>query len=1214
MAFVHLHVHSQYSMLDGTADVGPIARAASEAGHPAVALTDSGNLFGAVLFAKACKDKAYVGANKVSPVLGAELFVQPEGLQHVEGVRGGFHVLALVEDDEGYKNLCQLVTDGIMKGMAYKPRVDLAAIERHRGGLVFLAGGRAGPFGRPLLAGDATKARSWMRSLSAALGPEQLFVELTDLGIPGDEAVNALGRELSAELHRPLVVTNAVHYLKPEDCAVHEALNAIACGCSLQSPNRFDIPTDQAYFKTEAEMRDLFPDDGDAIERTVAIANRCHFKFKEGYHFPAAVPPNPEVGADTVGNWEFFYKAFPPPIVYGLPAPEEMIPEKPPGAGNLDGYFAWYARCGLDLRLKDIASDLYPAYRERLEWEIGLIAKMQFPAYMLIVAEFINWSKDAGIPVGPGRGSAAGSLVAWSMRITDIDPIRFELLFERFLNPERVSMPDIDVDFAQDRREEAIQHVRKKYGEAFVSQIITYGRLKAKAAVRDVARVVDLSFNDADEIAKLVPDGLDVKLPKAIETEEKLAIRLNDPKVRRVLAVAQAVEGMCRQTGVHAAGVVIADRPLVEYAPLYVDEPGNVPAVQFDMKSAETVGLIKFDFLGLKTLDQVRDTVVAIKKNHGVDVDMSRLPIDDLPTYALLKQGDVLGVFQLESDGMRRLLVQLAPGNIDEIIALVALYRPGPLETGMVSDFVDRKHGRKKVEYPLPMLEPILKPTYGTIVYQEQVMQCAQVMALYSLGEADLLRRAMGKKNPAEMAKERPKFVQRSIENHITPEKAGEVFDLLEKFAGYGFNKSHSAAYGYISYQTAYLKARYRPEFTAALLTIDAGDADKVLMYVEDARQAGIKLLPVCLNHSDLPFTANKDGTIRFGLCGVKGVGTASIEAIVEARKAAGGKFKDVMDFFERVDQRRINKKVVECLVKAGAFDFLGVPRAAMLWRPNASENPDDDGPKESDTMERAMAAASRVQEDRLAGQVSLFGGSAPIALPKFRFPDVKEWPVAKKLAFEREVVGLYLTGHPMQAHAREVERYATHTLGDLSKLSAGAEVRVIGLPTDLNIARTQRGDKWASARLEDQHGAVRVLFFSEAWSRSQRSVESEAPILVVGRLKSRGEGAIELHANTCETLSEVRARLTSEVRFRLGLKDLEGDRLDRFHAVLAARRGPCRARLFIRVDSNAGDAFGGAGRYDIEMDLPDHPVDPDTALEEDVVSLFGRPDVVAFS
>ncbi|HHO52219.1 MAG TPA: DNA polymerase III subunit alpha, partial [Deltaproteobacteria bacterium] len=744
----------------------------------------------------------------------------------------------------------------------------------------------------------------------------------------------------------------------------------------------------------------------------------------------------------------------------------------------------------------------------------------------------------------------------------------------------------------------------EKYGAELVSQIITYGTLKAKAAVRDVSRVLDLNFQEADRIAKLVPDQLGIKLSEAIQQEQRLKdLEDGDPKVRRVLHLAQAVEGTMRQTGVHAAGVVIADRPLVEYAPLYRDEPEGGPVVQYDMKSAEDIGLIKFDFLGLKTLDQIRDAVKFVEENHDIRLDMSAIPEEDELTYSLLQHGDALGVFQLESSGMRELLGRLKPSDMNDMVALVALYRPGPLQSGMTDDYVERKHGRTPVTYALPMLEPILSGTYGTIIYQEQVMQIAQVMAGYSLGEADLLRRAMGKKKKSEMDKQRERFVSGSIANGVAEETAVEIFELMAKFAAYGFNKSHSAAYGWIAYQTAYLKAHYRPEFMAALMTIESANTDKVLAYILDCRRAGISVLPVCVNasqkHFSVPALAERpigkdglpQGMIRFGLAAIKNVGSSAIDAILEAREAAGGSFDSVFAFFEGIDYSRVNKRVIENLIKAGALDFEGLSRRSLLAG-----------------LEAAMTLGARAQADKAAGQMGLFAAVAPAARPvDFRFPDLTEAPLSKKLASEREVLGLYLSGHPMQAHTGDVARYASsESLADLieqAELAGFEDVRIMGLAVEVRTVRTRRGDKMAFVRIEDAFDSVECVFFAEAWGRSQRAIEVGEPVLVTGQLEHNGD-EIKLLAKSAETLSDIRARMTREVRFNLDISDLEGDRLGQFLELLQEQRGGCRSCLVVRVD----------GRFEAELQLPRLPVEPSTTMEESVHALFGRLDVVALS
>jgi DNA polymerase III subunit alpha len=1188
VSFVHLHVHSQFSLLDSPASPESIAKQVAAMGMEAVALTDTGNMYGAVAFYEACKREG------VRPVLGAVLCVQPQGVRHVDpaGQHGGFHLVALVRNDVGYRNLCKLVTDGIFDGMQYKPRVDFEGLRAHHEGLIFFTGGRRGITGYALSMGKVEAARAWFDEMSTFLGPEDLFLELQDHGLPLQAECNEAIRQLAKDTGYQLLVTNAAHYRCKEDAPVHEALNAIATGHKLSDVKRLVSPTDQAWLKNEEEMRALFPNDEAAIERTVELSRRCEYEFDfSTYHFPATSPPDPGDSPaeqpDTDANWDYFFTAFPPPRDFDLP--EHGRPE---GAGNINGYFRWYSLEGLRHRLERVDEALYPTYYERLDHEIEIIAGMGFPAYMLIVAEFINWSKDNGIPVGPGRGSAAGSLVAYAMRITDIDPIRYGLLFERFLNPERVSMPDIDVDFCQDRREEAITHVREKYGEDLVAQIITYGKLKAKAAIRDVARITGLNYGEADRIAKLIPDTLGITIAEALEQAPQLrALQQSDPKVKRVLELAQAVEGNCRQTGVHAAGVVIADKPLVNYSPLYRDEPEGGPVVQYDMKSAENIGLIKFDFLGLKTLDQIRDAVSMIGENHGVTVDMAEIPTDDERTYQMLETGDALGVFQLESSGMRELLGRLKPSCIDDMVALVALYRPGPLQTGMVEDFVNRKHGHTAVEYPLPILESLLSSTYGTIIYQEQVMQIAQVMAGYSLGEADLLRRAMGKKKKKDMDLQRTRFVEGSTANGIDQEKADEIFDLLAKFAAYGFNKSHSAAYGYISYQTAYLKAHYRAEYMAALMTIEAGNTDKILLYIDDCVRGGIEVKPVCVNrssrHFSVPATGDENRVVHFGLAAVKNVGDGAIEAIIEARESEGGRFASVWSFFESIDYKRVNKRVVESLIKAGAMDFGDIPRSAMLAG-----------------MEAAMTVAARQQRDSEAGQVGLFSMAAPGArAPSFRFPTMVEWPLRQKLNFEKDVLGLYLSGHPMEGHVKDVARYAHASIRemvaepDLTQKS----IRLLGIVVAERVIRTRRGGKMAFIRLEDKESSIECVFFSEAWGRSQRAVSTGEPILVTGRFEER-DGEVKMQASSAEPLSEIRVRSTRQIQLAVRLDEISDKRLKQLKTLFEEHEGNCETHMLVT------NADGASGVFHLRKVL----LQPTVGLEDAIHALFMRQDVMA--
>ncbi len=1199
MAFVHLHNRTQYSLLDGAMSPNQLVDQAVKFEMPAVAVTDTCNLYCGVELYKATK------YSPIKAVYGSEIWLWPEGLSTLNPSRpdGGYSLVFLIQDRTGYKNLCQLITTAIFDGMHYRPRIDLELLKKHREGLIVLTSGLNGPVGRGTLRDDGhDRAREDLTRLVEIIGQDNLFVELQDYGIPRQLAANELSRKLAAELSLRTVVTNDCRYIVNTDAVTLDLLNCISRGTLVDDPDRAMLPSDQQYVKTEAEMRELFPDDGPALDVTVEIAERCQFEYKMAppYFFPATQPPDPnpeppedhpedapKPRADTAANWEYFYRAFPPPANFGMPDPDrDGVPPHVPGAGSMDGYFEWYCREGLKRKLPDLDEALHQQYWELLEYEIGVIEQMGFPAYMLIVAEFINWSKDNGIPIGPGRGSAAGSLVAWVMRITDIDPIRYNLIFERFLNPERVSMPDIDIDFCQDRREEAIQHVREKYGHELVSQIITYGKLQAKAALKDVARVLGVEFQAADHIAKQVPPVLNIKLKDALEEEKFAALAGGDPLVGRVSKLALRVEGMTRQTGVHAAGVVIADRPLVEHAPLYRDGPDGGPVVQYDMKSAESIGLIKFDFLGLKTLDQIRDAVAMIHRNTGELIDMGRVDVEDEATYRLLQKGDALGVFQVESSGMRELLTRLLPSTIDDLIALLALYRPGPLSSGMVDNFIDCKHGRKKIEYPHPDLEPILKNTYGSIVYQEQVMQTAQVMGGYSLGGADLLRRAMGKKKADEMAKHKELFVEGAIKKEYDKDLAGSVFDLLAYFAGYGFNRAHSAAYGVVSYQTAWLKAHHRAEYMAALMSIEANNTDKVLAYIGDCKRAGLKVLPPDVNESFRAFDVPRDNrrVIRFGLSGVKGVGDGAVAAIVEAREAAGGRFKDFMDCLERLDLRRVNKKVLENLIKCGAFDWTGHNRRALL-----------------EGLSPAIGTAQKIQDDRLAGQTSLFGlMPAAVAPPTLNLPDVGEWPTAQKLSHERDALGLFITGHPLEAFQDIVPQVTTCPVLHLEHQAADSTVIIAGMVSAFRVIKTKRGSKMAFATIEDATGAVECVFFSDPYTRSARVLTSGQPILANGKLEKKPDG-VKVLAENAELLAEVRERRTRQVGLVLDADELSTERISELKMLLRCSQGPCPVHIHLR--------YPGKGRATIA--LPESlKVIPDEALMQGLESLFRRSDV----
>jgi DNA polymerase III subunit alpha len=1180
MAFVHLHVHSQFSLLDGAIPLKKLAPAAAALGQPAIALTDHCNLYGAVQFHKSCKDAG------IKAILGSGLWVQPEGQAKKDplGQKGGYHLVALVENDVGYKNLSKLITSAIFDGMYYKPRIDLELLREHHHGLVFLTSGMRGPVRQHLANGDIERAERFFTPLAEIVPASNLFLELQDVAFDGDQQANAGCRELAGKFGLHTVVTNNVHYLKPQDAPVLDLLQCIATSTSMNDERRRRPTTDQLYLKSEAEMRELFPNDLDAIDRTGLIAERCnyHFDYKT-YYFPASTPPDTEEGADTQKNWDYFYEAFPP-------ASDWPVPDKAPaGAGNLDGYFEWYAKEGLKLRLQRVDEDKHPAYWERLQIEFDIVESMGFPAYFLIVAEFINWAKDQDIPVGPGRGSAAGSLAAWAMRITDIDPLRFDLLFERFLNPERVSMPDVDIDFCQDRREEVIQHTREKYGTDYVAQIITYGKLQAKAAIRDVSRVNNMSFGDSDKIAKLIPNELGIKLVDALKEDGLNKLVQGNPAVRRIYGLAREVEGLTRQTGVHAAGVVIADRPLVELVPLYRDGPDGGPVVQFDMKSAEGIGLIKFDFLGLKTLDQIRDAVKLIERNTGEFIDMSDIPVDDKPTFELLCRGDGLGVFQVESSGMRELLTKLRPSTLDDVVALVALYRPGPLNSGMVDDFIDRKHGRKAVVYDLPELEPILNTTYGVVVYQEQVMKVAQVLASYSLGEADLLRRAMGKKKAEEMEKQKARFMQGAGDNGFDLKKAEAIFDLLAMFAAYGFNKSHSAAYGYISYQTAWLKANHRAEYMAALMSIESGNTDKILVYIGDCKRSGLTILPPDVNASFLAFDVPADArtTIRYGLGAIKGVGRGAVEALMEARKAAGGKFTGFMDCLEQLDFGSVNKKFLEALIKAGAFDFTGHERGRLF-----------------NGLEIAISYAQREQADKASGQVGLFGMLTGSSKPTFKLPEFTGWSEAQRLGYERDALGFFLSGHPVTTYKEVVDRIASARIAGLTGIANEAEVNICGMPASIKVVRTKRGDKMGFVGLDDETEQIECVFFADAWARSVRAMREGEPVLIRGKLEKGAEG-MKILAESAELMREIRQRSTREVVLTVDYDEFKArGRIDALKKALEENTGACKAVISVTQPNHC------IVRLELPLSLS---VLPNETLQDAVDEVFRRRGVVSF-
>jgi DNA polymerase-3 subunit alpha len=987
---------------------------------------------------------------------------------------------------------------------------------------------------------DAVSTARWYHELFQ----DRYYIELQENKLPEQDVANKRLMEVASELSLPLVATNDCHYLNREDARAHEVLLCIQTGKTMNDENRMRFSADEFYVKSPEEMAAAFHYAPEALSNTVRIAERCHLELDfKTYHFPRFELPEGKSLDEELED----------EAAQGLDSRLSTIRAKTPSFGQADEQL----------------------YRDRLRIELDCIKQMGFPGYFLIVADFINWAKNQGIPVGPGRGSAAGSLVAYAIRITDIDPLPYNLLFERFLNPERISMPDIDVDFCTDRREEVIQYVTEKYGRDKVCQIITFGTMAARGVIRDVGRALDVPYGDVDRIAKLVPEVLNISLDDALKQEPKLnELAGSDPKVRELLDVALRLEGLARHASTHAAGVVVAPDRLEEFCPVYKDQKTGVINTQYSMKYVEKIGLVKFDFLGLKNLTVIDNAVKLIRLGRDPEFDISLLRDDDRESYDLISAGNTTGIFQLESSGMKEMLVKLKPSCFEDVIAACALYRPGPLGSGMVDDFIDRKHGRKKVVYDLPQLEPILKDTYGVIVYQEQVMQIARTLGGYSLGGADLLRRAMGKKDPAAMAKEKDKFLEGAKQQGVDLKKAEAIFDLMAKFAEYGFNKSHSAAYALIAYQTAYLKAHYRVEFMAALLTEDREKTEKIVKNIGDCRDMGIEVLPPDINSSELSFKVS--GTcIRFGLGAIKNVGEGAIESILAAR--ADGAFIDIFDFCERVDLRKVNKRVFESLIKSGAFDSTGTNRASLMT-----------------VFEDAVSLGQKIQEERESSQVSLFG-TAEIAKSngngRAKLPNLAEWDPKIKLGFEKEALGFFITGHPLDRYAQDMKRFTTADTVSLSEISDGKEVRICGIVVALKEMITKKGDRMGFATIEDLFSTVEVVIFPETYAKSVDLLKTDEPLVISGTVDV-GEKSIKIKATEISNLFELSARGTKRVHFTLKSPGVDRQHLVELKEIIARHSGNCTAMFHIEISSQCRatiplrDDFKVAASDDLVLDV----------------------------
>ena len=1067
--FVHLHCHTEYSLLDGANKVDKLFERIKALKQPAVAMTDHGNMFGAVEFYREAI------SHGVKPIIGCEIYVAPASRFERKGVDKGpreynNHLILLAMNQQGYRNLCKLVTLGYMEGFYYKPRIDKELLQEFNTGLIALSACLQGEVSQALSAGHFEKAKLAAETYASIFG-DRYYIEIQDNKLAEQEKVNRLLVELAKETSIPVVATNDCHYGERADFHAHDVLLCVQTGKTINDDNRLKMETDELYLKSAEEMTRGFDYCPGAVERTLEIADRCNVEIEFGkYHFPTFTPP------------------------------KEI---------SLDDYLDELAHQGLEERLEGVTDpETRKSYAERLEYELDVIKRMQFPGYFLVVADFINYAKRSGIPVGPGRGSSAGSLVAYALRITDLDPIRHVLLFERFLNPERRSMPDIDVDFCIRGRAQVIQYVKDKYGADRVAQIATFGTLKAKAAIRDVGRALGFSFAETDTIAKLIPapkQGFDYPLAESMRMEPRLPELIkNDPRVKTLMDHALRLEGLVRHASTHAAGVVLSNLPLVDHLPLFVDKEGGI-VTQFDMSCVEKIGLVKFDFLGLKTLTLIHDCLKLIDATRGEKIDLNHLPLDDKKTYRTLCNGNTTGVFQLESGGIREMTVKIRPNCFEDLVAILALYRPGPLDSGMAEEYIKRKHGREKIKYLHPLLETILKDTYGVIVYQEQVMQIAQVLAGYTMGDADMLRRAMGKKDPEEMAAQRERFVEGARGKKIDDKIAAEIFDQMETFARYGFNKSHSAAYALVSYQTAYLKTHYPVEFIATLMTSEMGDTDKVIKNLAECRGKDIEVLAPDINESRADFTP-VGSKIRFGLAAVKNVGEKAVEVILETR-AKDRPFESLFDFCRRVDTTAVNRRVVESLIKCGAFDSTQVSRARMFG-----------------ALDDAIKAGQAHQRDQSSNQIDIFGMlGAPTRGGKKAgdiYPQVSEWSTQEALAFEKEALGFYITGHPLDKFDRVLKKIASGMIATLKEKGQPGDVKIGGVVSALRLRNTKKGDRYGSFNLEDKTGFIEVLAWPDTYKKCSGLLGADDPIFVKGRLEV-GEERIQVIANDIEALSE---------------------------------------------------------------------------------------------
>ncbi len=1143
--FVHLHLHTEYSLLDGACHIDELVEQGARLGMNAMAITDHGNMFGAVAFHDACRDRG------VKPILGCEIYVATGSRfdKTGSGITEAYnHMTLLASDDAGYHNLVKLVSIGYTEGFYHRPRIDKDVLAQHSRGLVGLSGCLSSEISTHLRNGAEVAALQSVAEFSQIFGKDRFYLEIMDHGIEEQRRVNLGLLRVREKTGLPLVATNDAHYLRQDDHHAHDVLLCIGSGKKVTDQERLRFDSSEFYVKSPDEMSRIFPDHPDALANTVKIAEMCDFTLKSAASLPAF--------------------------------------DVPPGF-TIESYFEKVTRDGFAERRRQLdplaeAGRLrHPVaeYEARLDKEIGVIRRVGFAGYFLIVWDFIRYAREHGIPVGPGRGSAAGSLVAYCLKITDIDPIEGDLIFERFLNEERISPPDIDIDFCENRRAEVIEYVTRKYGRENVAQIITFGTMKAKAVVRDVGRVLDMPYGDVDKIAKMIPFDLKMTLDKALEESPPLKEAYQkDAKVKELIDISRRLEGTTRHASTHAAGVVIAPRPLTEFVPLFKGTTAEV-TTQFDMKGVERIGLLKMDFLGLRTLTLIDNCVKMIEAQTGVHIDPDRIPVDDAKTYEMFTAGKTSGLFQFESDGMRDILRRFKPDRLEHLTALNALYRPGPMQ--MIDDFIKRRHGQTKVTYEHPLLESIVQGTYGVMVYQEQVMQIASALAGFTLGEADILRKAMGKKKAEVMATQMEQFIRGCVARSVPEKKAKKIWDQMEQFAGYGFNKSHSAAYAWLAYQTAYLKANYPAYFMAALLTSERANTDKMVQYIGECRELGIRVLPPDVNQSDIYFTVVASD-IRFGLAAIKNVGEGAVEAILAVRKATGP-FESLFDFCERVDMKAVNRRVVESFIKSGSFDSRDTRRAALFA-----------------AIDKSMESGQKHQRDREQGQSSLFGTLSPHedAAPSVeRLPDVPDWGEGERLGHEKESLGFFITGHPLERFKSELTQWATATTASLHTLAEAKDVSVGGIIAALRLIKTRKGDRMATFVLEDLEGGVESLVFPETYKKVAARLAEDQIVLVKGRAEVQDEGKARLLVSELLPLEQAKLAEARYVTVRVPINGWNRSVGERLRDILDAHRGDCPVTLELVRPGSYAVAVAPSAAYRVR---------PDPGLKQEVEALLG--------